>query len=189
MAKVEIGAKPFLYPMPTTIVGANVNGKPNYLTIAYCAMVNSRPPLIAVSLEKSHYTNPGIKENGTFSVNIPSAALMEATDYVGIVSGHRVDKSTVFEAFYGKLGTAPMVKECPLNLECKLVQTLPLVGDEVFIGEIVAVYSEEQYLTNGIPDIRKLDPIIFSIEDDNYWRLGEHLGKAFKVGKGYKARS
>ncbi|MEM2146315.1 MAG: flavin reductase family protein, partial [Candidatus Jordarchaeaceae archaeon] len=124
MGKKEIGAKNYFYPMPVTLVGANVNGKPNYLTVAFCGMVNLNPPLISVSLNKTHYTNQGIRENKTFSVNIPSAEMAIVTDYCGLFSGSRVDKSQIFETFYGKLKTAPMIKECPLNLECKLVKTL-----------------------------------------------------------------
>ncbi len=183
MEKLEIGAKTFLYPMPTTLVGANVGDKPNYLTVAYCGIVSHTPPTISIALGKAHYTNIGVKENSTFSVNIPSEELVKATDYCGLVSGHKVDKSELFETFYGKLKTAPMIRECPLNLECKLVQTLDFPMGEVFIGEIVAAYSEDQYLTNGLPDIKKMNPIIFSMPDNNYWKVGEHLARAWNIGK------
>lgn len=100
------------------------------------------------------------------------------------MSGTSVDKSILFEPFYGTLKTAPMIKECPLNLECKLVQTLDYGGSaEIFIGEIVEAYSEEQYLTNGLPDITKIKPIVFSMHDNTYWKIGEHLAPAFKIGK------
>lgn len=186
MEKIEIGAKTFLYPMPTTLVGANVGGKPNYLTIAYCGIMDHHPPLISVALGKTHYTNMGIKENGTFSVNIPSAEMVKITDYCGLVSGHKADKSGLFETFYGKLKTAPMIKECPLNLECKVVRSLEFVIDQAFIGEIVAAYSEERYLTDGLPDIKKMEPILFSMHDNNYWRIGEHLARAWNIGKEFK---
>jgi flavin reductase (DIM6/NTAB) family NADH-FMN oxidoreductase RutF len=188
MDKIAIGAKTFLYPMPTTLVGANVGGKPNYLTVAYCGILQHNPALIAVSSGKTHYTNAGIKENRTFSVNIPSEEMVIITDFCGIMSGKQVDKSILFETFYGKLKTAPMITECPLNLECKLVQTLDYRGPaEIFIGEIVEAYSEEQYLTNRLPDITKIKPIIFSMHDNNYWKIGEHLAPAFKVGKKFTA--
>jgi flavin reductase (DIM6/NTAB) family NADH-FMN oxidoreductase RutF len=85
--KITIGKNTFLYPMPTLLVGANVGGKPNYLTIGYCGILQHRPPMIAVTSEKTHYTNAGIKENGTFSVNIPSEEMVTITDFCGIVSG------------------------------------------------------------------------------------------------------
>nr|MDO8082100.1 flavin reductase family protein [Candidatus Freyarchaeota archaeon] len=188
MEKKEIGAKNYLYPMPATLVGANVGGKPNYLTVAFCGIANLNPPVISVSLNKTHYTNPGIKENKTFSVNIPSAEMVKITDYCGLVSGSKVDKSKLFETFYGKLKTAPMIKECPLNLECKLVQTLEFSVDEVFMGEIVAAYSEERYLTNGLPDIKKINPMVFSMHDNNYWKVGELVGRAWNIGKKFKPK-
>lgn len=170
--------------MPITLVEALVNGKPNYLTVAFCGVVHAIPPMIAVTLGKIHHTNEGIRENQCFSVNIPSQNMVEITDYCGIVSGKRVDKSGIFETFYGKLEKAPMIRECPLNLECRLIEILDFKGaSEVFIGEIVESYAEEQYLCNEIPDIEKITPIVFSIYDNNYWGIGKRLGKAWSAGK------
>ena len=97
--KVKLGAKNCLYPMPTTIVGANVNSKPNYIAIAHVGIMDHGS--ISVSLNRAHYTNAGIKENQTFSVNIPSVDMVKETDYCGLVSGKNQDKSRVFECFYG----------------------------------------------------------------------------------------
>lgn len=85
--KKAIGARNFLYPMPTILVGAYVNGKPNYLTVAFCGIAQVSPPMIAVALGKMHYTNEVIRENHCFSVNIPSRHMVEVTDYCGMVSG------------------------------------------------------------------------------------------------------
>jgi flavin reductase (DIM6/NTAB) family NADH-FMN oxidoreductase RutF len=82
--------------MPCSLVGAKISGKPNYLTVAWFTMVNPKPPYVLVSLNKAHYTDAGVKENQTFSVNIPSAEIADRTDYCGLVSGHRFDKSAVF---------------------------------------------------------------------------------------------
>jgi len=188
MPKVKIGAKTFLYPMPIVLVGAVVNGKANFLAVAYCGIMNHDPAVIAVALNKSHYTNSGIKKNGCFSVNIPSVKIMTAVDYCGIFSGSRVDKSRIFETFYGKLKHAPMIKDCPVNLECELIQTLQFDVDEVFIGKIVQAYSEKKYLTGGFPDIKKIDPAVFSMHDNNYWRVGGHVGKAWDIGEKFKSK-
>ena len=172
--------------MPITLVGAHVNGKPNYLTVAFCGIVQASPAMIAVTLGKMHHTNEGIRENRCFSVNIPSRHMVEVTDYCGIVSGKRVDKSRVFETFYGKLEKAPMIRDCPVNLECRLADVLDFGGaSEVFIGEIVESYAEERYLCNEIPDIEKINPIVFSMYDNNYWGIGECLGKAWCAGKNF----
>lgn len=190
MEKRRIGAKTFLYPMPTVIVGATVGGKPNYITIAYCGIVQHAPPMVAVTLGKSHYTNAGIRESRSFSVNIPSEEMVELTDYCGIVSGNKVDKASLFTTFHGMLGNAPMIRECAVSLECRLVQMLDYGGtNELFIGEIVETYADESVLSHGLPDIRKLRPIIFSMHDNNYWKIGDHLGKAWSVGRKFKPAS
>ncbi len=186
MEKKQIGAKSYINPMPVTLVGANVSGKPNYLTIASCNMMCSKPPIVFVSLVKTRHTATGIRENNTFSINMPSANMAKVTDYCGITSGHKVDKSRLFTTFYGKLGNAPMIEECTVNMECKVLQTLQYGRDDIFIGEVVAAYAEEKYLTNGLPDMRKVAHFTYSLNDDNYWALGEHLGKAYSIGKDFK---
>jgi flavin reductase (DIM6/NTAB) family NADH-FMN oxidoreductase RutF len=186
MEKISLTPKTFLYPMPVVLVGANVNGKPNYTTIAYCGIAQHSPPMISLASVKVHHTNAGIRENKAFSINIPSEEMVEVTDFLGLNSGNNFDKSTLFENFYGTLKTAPMIKECPLNLECRLVTIVDLKGaNELFIGEIVGAFAEEKFLTNGLPDITKIKPIIFSMHDNNYWKLGEHLGRAWNIGKGF----
>lgn len=188
--KKAIGAKAFLYPMPTILVGAKVKGRPNFLTVAFCGIVQAKPAMISISIGRNHYTNAGIRENETFSVNIPSRHLLELTDYCGIVSGKKVDKSKLFETFYGKLKSAPMIRECPLNMECKLVERLDFGGtNEVFIGEIVESYAEEKYLCNGTPDIERVEPILFSMYDNNYWKIGKRLGRAWYVGKKFNGNN
>jgi flavin reductase (DIM6/NTAB) family NADH-FMN oxidoreductase RutF len=183
MEKIQLSTQTICYPMPCSLVGVNVGGKPNYLTVAWFSMVNFKPPYFMIALGKSHYTNPGIKETGTFSVNIPSAAMADVTDYCGLVSGKKYDKAKMFETFYGKLKTAPMIKECPFNVECKVIQTVDLPVDEIFIGECIAAYSDERYLTNGVPDMRKIAPFILSMPERKYLALGAEVGPAWEMGK------
>jgi len=186
MGKISLGAATFLYPMPTVIVGADVQGKPNYVTVAYCGIVHDPPPMISIALAKKHYTNIGIRETHSFSVNIPPAGLVRETDYCGLVSGRDADKGRLFTTFYGKVG-APMIEECPLNLECKVVKVIELSDvKELFIAEIIEVFTEEEYLTDGLVDIKKIDPFVFSIHDRGYWQVGNYLGKAFSIGKELK---
>jgi flavin reductase (DIM6/NTAB) family NADH-FMN oxidoreductase RutF len=186
MEKIELEPGRIPYPMPCSLVGANVAGKPNYLAIAWFTMANPSPPYALVVLNKVHYSNIGVKENGTFSINIPSAELAERMDYCGLVTGHKTDKSEVFETFYGKLQTAPMIKDCACNVECRLVQTVDLPKEEVFIGEIVAVYSEERYLTEGVPDLRKINPILLLQSERKYAAIGADIGPAWEMGKRWK---
>ncbi len=183
MAKSEIGKGRIFYPMPCSLVGANVAGKPNYLTVAWFSMVNPEPPYLAVAMNKAHYTNAGIKENGTFSVNIPSAQMAEETDYCGMVSGRKADKATLFETFYGKLKTAPMIQECPFSVECRLVQTVDMPAEELFIGEIVTAYCSEECLSEGEPDLKKMNPFLLIMPDRKYFTLGKEIGPAWGMGK------
>ena len=184
--KVDLGAKVASYPMPVTLVGANVNGKANFLAVAWFMQTTISPPKVAVALNKTHYTNQGIKENKTFSVCIPSEDMMAATDYCGLVSGSKADKSGVFDVFYGKLKTAPMITECPVNLECSLDKVVDIGSHEMFIGDIVSTFTEEKYLTDGAIDIKKTKPFILSLNDHQYHTLGEPKAKAWNVGKKYK---
>jgi flavin reductase (DIM6/NTAB) family NADH-FMN oxidoreductase RutF len=101
MGKIDVGKARVFYPMPCSLVGANVAGKPSYLTAAWFSMVNPGPPYLAVSMNKAHYTNAGIKENRTFSLNIPSIAMAEVTDDCGMVSGSKVDKAGLFATLVG----------------------------------------------------------------------------------------
>ncbi|MFW9873438.1 MAG: flavin reductase family protein [Candidatus Thorarchaeota archaeon] len=192
MTKNKIRPGVYVYPMPVSIIGTNVKERPTFMALAWINVVEYKPPLIAIATYESHYTNIGIKENNTFSVNIPSEGMVEAADYVGIVSGKQIDKSEVFEVFYGELKTAPMITHAPVNLECKVVKIIDTKefteakkGHEIFIGRIVGAYADKYYLTDGIPDITKLKPFVFSI-DNKYWKIGEFLGAAFSIGKSYK---
>ena len=182
--KKELGKKNCLYPMPTTLVGANVNGKANFITIAHVGIAGMQ--LVSICLSKSHYTNQGIKENKTFSVNIPSVDFVKETDYCGLVSGEDVDKSSLFQVFYGTLKTAPMITACPVNMECKLLQTVDFPTHELFIGEVVMTHSDEKVLTNGSLDYNKLHPLFFTMQDKGYWTLGQRIATAWSVGKEFK---
>ena len=187
MRKIKIGNKNHLYPNPIILVGTTVNGKPNYLNVSYTGVANRDPAMIFISLNKLHYSCIGIKKNKTFSINIPSTDMLEVTDYCGLVSGKDVDKSTLFHTFYGVLKNAPMIEECPVNIECEVVHELELDGSNVlFIGKVIESYSEEKYLTNALPDIKKIDPILLSIYDYHYYNVGTKIGKAWDAGKRFK---
>ena len=187
MMKNKIRIGPYLYPMPVVLIGVQMNNRPNFMPIAWVSIIEHKPPMISISSSQSHYTNKGIKENKCFSVNTPSEDMLISTDYCGIKSGKEADKSNVFKVFYGDLETAPMIAESPLTLECTVIKTIDLSkSHDIFIGEIINAYSEEKYLTNGIPDIKKMKPFLFSMNDNNYWKIGEHLGRAWSIGKRYE---
>ena len=185
--KTELGAKNCLYPLPTVLVGALVRGRPNYMTLAHVGIMDLKT--VSLGMNKTHYTKAGIFENRTFSVNIPSEDMVEKTDYCGLVSGRTVDKSALFKTFYGKLRTAPMIEECPVNMECRLVKNVDFPAHDVFMGEVVATYCDDAVLDGmGRLDYALLKPILFTMGDAGYWKLGERFAMAWSVGKGLEAR-
>ncbi len=187
MSKVKIDSNAFTYPMPMTLVGAMVGGRPNFLAVAWVTRVNYKPPLMAVALGKTHHTNPGIHASKAFSVNVPGVELMAQTDYCGIVSGKKADKSALFTVLKGEVTGAPMIEECRLCMECRLVQTVDLPADELFIGEIVGAYADADCLTDGKPDVKRIAPFTLSMPDNGYWRVGERIGQAWSAGKNLRA--
>ncbi|NVM16536.1 MAG: flavin reductase family protein [Candidatus Lokiarchaeota archaeon] len=188
--KKKIKSSSYLFPRPVVLIGANIDGRPNFEPLAYVSSVEDKPPLISIASYETHFTNIGIKENGTFSVNTPSEEIIAGTDYCGIVSGKEADKSEVFDVFYGELKTAPMINKAPLNLECKVIKTIAIKdltgaeeGHELFIGEVVNAYAEEKYLTEGGPDISKINTFTYAMKQ--YWEVGESIAKAWEIGKKY----
>jgi len=186
MAKITMGPETLIYPMPAFLIGANVDGKPNFMTAAWSGIVNSTPPMVSVAIQPPRYTFRGVRETSSFSVNVPSVDLARETDYCGIASGARADKVAVcgFEVFYGKLGDAPLIEQCPVNLECSLVHTLELGSHFLFIGEIVETHVSESCLTDGKPDVEKINPLVYVREPERQYRaLGEVVGKAWSIGR------
>jgi len=189
MNKVKLGNKPMLYPYPVVMLGANVEGKANFMALGFVGITNINPGMIAMGVAKNHFTTLGIQENKTFSINLPSEDMLKVTDYVGIVSGQKEDKSKLFNVFYGETQTAPMIEECPLNMECKVLEILDLGGvDYIIIGEIIENYARESVLTDGNPDVEKMNPMVFSMFDNRYFGIGDYLGKGWSVGREFEAK-
>jgi len=191
MGKILMGPTTRIYSLPTLLVGANVDGKPNFMTVAWGGIANAEPPMISVAIRTSRHTHKGISQNMTFSVNIPSVDLVKEVDYCGITSGARVNKAEAcqFKVFYGKLGTAPLIEQCPINLECKVMHALELGSHSLFVGKIEETHVSESCLTDGKLDVNKIKPFAFMAEPARqYQALGEVLGKAFHIGQELKVK-
>ena len=181
LAKTKVANQPF-GPFPVVLVGADVAGRPNFATVGAWGVV-SLEPVLQVSLRQTHHTAAGVRENGFFSVNLPSTGLVTRTDYCGTVSGSRVDKSSVFTTFYDAAGRAPMIRECPMNVLCRVVRTIPVYDFEMFLGEIVGTWVDDRCLKDGRPDVVALDPMVLFWPE--YRSLGRAAGTVFREGEGY----
>jgi len=186
MAKVQMGPGTLVYPMPVFLVGANVGGKPNFMTVAWGGIVNGSPPMVSIAVRPTRHTCKGIRENMTFSVNIPSVDLVKEADYCGMVSGARADKAVVcgFAVSYGKLETAPLIDQCPVNLECQVVHILDMGSNLLVAGRIEEAHVSEECLTDGNPDVLKIRPFTcVTSPARQYQALGDIIGNAFSLGR------
>ena len=191
MGKVLMGPQTLIYPVPVLLVGAKVDDRPNFMAVAWGGIANSVPPMISVAIRRIRYTGRGIRQNMVFSVNVPSVDMVKETDYCGIASGAKVDKVKVcrFKVFYGKLGNAPLIEQCPVNLECKVVHVLDLGSHFLFIGRVEETHVSEECLTDGKPDVNKIKPFAYTkVPSLQYQALGDFVAEAFSVGKELQAR-
>jgi len=183
MNKIKIDCSAaFLYPMPMVLIGSVFEGRANFMAVGWVSRVNFKPPLLAIALGP-HHTNKGIDENREFSINIPDASLIEKTDYCGLVSGSKTDKSEIFNVFYGESDKIPLIEECPVCMSCSVYDTVKLPSNTLYIGEPKEVFTEEKYMTDKKLDIKKINPLTLTMPDNKYWSVGENLGKAWNIGK------
>lgn len=186
MDKIQMGPQTLLYPMPAMLIGANVDGKPNFMAVAWGGIACGEPPMLSVAIRHQRYTLKGIRQNMTFSVNIPSVDQAKEVDYCGIVSGSKASKAETcrFKVCYKKLGSAPLIEQCPVNLECMVVHMLDLGSHSLVIGRIEETHVSEDCLTDGKPDVNKIRPLTFVTSPAaRYQALGELIAKAFSIGK------
>jgi len=190
LTKIISDSRLIAYPMPVCLVGAKVKGKPNFMAVGWFSKINNDPPMMMISLLKVQYTAEGIKENKVFSINFPGKNLVAETDFCGMVSGRKADKSQVFKVQYGELEDAPMISECPMCFELKLRDTIELPDMYMFIGEVVAAYADEKYVNEGKYNIAGAEPF-FLIESPTYqyFELGPQFAKGFSIGEKIKVVS
>jgi flavin reductase (DIM6/NTAB) family NADH-FMN oxidoreductase RutF len=176
----------FCLPWTQTILGTHLEGKVNYMALDWLTRVNFKPAMLGICVNKGNATHEALLDTGEFSINVPSVAMVTITDYTGLVSGKRTDKSDLFQVFYGELPQAPMISECPLTMECRVGQRVDLPTNSFFIADIVNIYCDEEFLTAGHPDVEKIRPFVLSMPDNRFWSLGDCVGKAWHAGKEFR---
>ena len=188
--KLELPAKPVLLPSPVLVIGTyGSDGKANIMTAAWGGIASSNPPCVSVSIREARLTHQNIMQNGAFTVNIPSEKHMKEADFAGIVSGKKHDKfiEARLTPEKSKRINAPIVKEFPYALECKLIKQIELGVHTMFIGEIVGIVAESEVLDSShLPDIEKVRPMLFSTSNSAYYSIGDKVGTAYSAGKELK---
>ena len=179
--KQNIGSVPALYPKPMTVIGAEVDGKVNWLVVGHTGIIGH--DRVLVSMSKSHYTNQGIRKSKKLSVNLVSREMLPKADYVGSVSGASVDKSGVFEYHWGENGT-PVIDASPLTMECDVVDVYETEGFDNFICSIANTYAAPDVLgKDGKLDYTRLKPVLFEFPTYSYLATGEIIGKCLNLDK------
>lgn len=184
--KVVKGAQTWLYPLPALLIGTVIEGKPNFMTAAWGSIVNAEPPMLCVAIRRSRHTRNGIETGQAFSVNVASVSQVREVDYCGIESGSNTDKVARcgFTVFYGAFEKAPMIAECPLNLECTVSQVVELPTHSLVIADIRESHVSEDCLTDGNVDVSKMDPIVYVTSPARkYAHVGKVVADAFHAGR------
>lgn len=179
--KKNIGNALALYPTPLVVVGAMVNGKPNWLLVGHLGIIGHDH--VMVSLAAAHYTNQGIKESKKLSINIVDEALLAKADHSGCVSGSKEDKSELFDFVLDEAGV-PMIAQAPVTMVCSVEDIYETKGFESFICTVDATYAEEAVLNgDGKIDYHVLKPVLFEMPTYEYLRTGEVIGKCMSFGR------
>lgn len=178
MSKLTWKPGNMLYPLPVVMVScADKSGNDNILTIAWTGTICSDPPMVSISVRPERYSYHMIEETGEFVVNLTTEALAHATDYCGVKSGKDTDKWKEMHLTREKadLVAAPLIKESPVNIECRVVEERNLGSHVMFLAKVVAVHADEAYLDeNKKFHLEDAKPIVYS--HGTYYALGEQLG-------------
>ncbi len=178
MAKQIWKPSTMLNPVPVVMVSCSDNaGKPNIITLAWAGTINSDPPMVSISVRKQRYSYELIKQKGQFVINLPTRNLTFATDFCGVKSGKNIDKFEEMKLTPERASKVdvPLIKECPVNLECVVRQIIELGSHDLFLAEVAATNVDEKLLDeNGKLNLHKADLICYS--HGEYYPLGASLG-------------
>ena len=159
--KRDTKIKAYLKPAPNTLVSCRgKNGEDNALAVAYCCNCSFDPPMVMVGIVPSRHSYRLIKESGCFIVNLPGKDQKEMFDYLGSHSGADENKLEKIGAKLcdGEKVNAPILDECPVNIECTIVDSIKTGSHEMFVGKIECIHAEQEYVNeDGTIDFGKID--------------------------------
>ena len=179
MPKKSLKPFPYLYPAPVLLISTReASGKPHVATICWAGVLCSDPPMVGVSVRPTRRSNKLIKDGGEFIINIPSTKWLKETDYCGFTSVTDTDKflTVGFTAVAGEKVKAPLIRECPLNLECAVKQIVPLGSHDLFIAEVVAAHADEEILDGNEISMEKLSAFAYCPSVHEYRAIGDKIG-------------
>ena len=165
-------------PLPAVMVSVGNMEKSNILTVAWTGILSSDPPRTYISVRPSRYSHAIIKETGEFVINLTNENLAEATDYVGIYTGAKVDKfeKCNLTKIESREVACPTIKESPVSLECRVFEVMESGTHDVFMADIVSVSCDESIIDkNGKIRYDKAD--LLAYVHGEYFRLGDKVGK------------
>lgn len=178
--KVEKSPLSLIYPSPIVLVTClDSGGKPNIITLTRVGTVCYDPPIVGLGIGAKNYSYRLIEETGEFVVNIPTVRILKETDYCGLISGRDVDKFTETHLTPEPASKVkpPLIKECPLNLECVLKQKIKLGTNDLFLGEVILTHIEEEILDDkGRIDLNRAAPFVFNLMGI-YYKIGREIAQ------------
>lgn len=186
MAKLHWKPGTMLYPVPVVLVTCgDMNGVKNVFTVAWAGTICSEPVMVSISVRPERYSYELIKQSGEFVINLPSARMVRAVDYCGIVSGKNCDKfqAAGLTPAPSEHVKAPAIAEAPLVIECKVTSIQPLGTHDLFLAEVLGIQVEERLIAqNGRLDLGKAQ--LISYIHGHYWTMKEPVGNfGFSVKK------
>jgi flavin reductase (DIM6/NTAB) family NADH-FMN oxidoreductase RutF len=150
-----------LKPMPNTLVSCRgKNGENNALVVAYCFNCSYDPPMVMVGIVPTRYSYKLIKDSGCFVVNLPEKSQKEMFDYLGSHSGADENKLEKIGAVLSEAEkvNAPILSECPVSIECSIVDSIMTGSHEMFVGKIECIHADQEYVKeDGSIDFSKID--------------------------------
>jgi len=170
-----------MYPCPVVLVTCvDGDAAPNIITLAWVGVVCSEPPMVGISMRPHRYSHGLIVKSGEFVVNMPTENILLQTDYCGVVSGREVDKfaKTGLTPIPASQVKAPLIKECPVNLECRTARIISLGTHDLILGQVLATHIDEELLGENeeIRNIEDAKPIAFSPLTSEYLSMGSIIG-------------
>ena len=175
-SKVIWNGTTLIAPVPPVLVGVSDGEKNNVFTVGWTGIINTRPPKTYISVHPDRYSYDFIKKTGEFTINLPSTKLVSKVDTCGVKSGRKIDKFKELNLSYekGELINAPIITDCPINLECRVFESVDLGSHTMFMADILNVHVDEKLLDeNGRLMIEKADLLAYA--HGRYFSLGKTL--------------